>query len=176
MCWTGLAASKSFTIALLPTCMLLSGQRASETDHWAGQGLQAILGLSRPKGLFRQPSMGQSFLSSPWPGSLPPLQPPKAGPTTESSADFQGKSELGVLSSGGKIRKERRLLAACRSADPVETPQVSKGRSCFPGTCRSACQPGQAACCSHSPPHTAGLCSSTPGHLSLGGRNSCFNL
>lgn len=174
-----LAASKSFTIALLPTCMLLSGQRASETDHWAGQGLQAILGLSRPKGLFRQPSMGQSFLSSPWPGSLPPLQPPKAGPTTESSADFQGKSELGVLSSGGKIREESRLLAACRSADPVETPQVSKGRTLqelLSGNLPE-CMSAWAGCRLLTFPHThcrpLQLNSRSP---EFEGRKSCFNL
>lgn len=61
-------------------------------------------------GPFRQPSARHSFLWGPWPGSEPPWQAPKVEPTTESSANFQGKSELGALSSGDKIREESRLL------------------------------------------------------------------
>lgn len=55
------------------------------TNQIAGQGKdsKATLGLSRPMGLFRQPSVGSPSLSSPWPGSLPPLQPPKVEPSTE---------------------------------------------------------------------------------------------
>lgn len=88
----------NYTLANVPAAVLDKGLKNQIAGR--GEDCKAILGLNRPRGVFRQPSMGHSFLLSSWPGSLPPLQPPKGGPTTESSAGFQGKPEPGHFHQG----------------------------------------------------------------------------
>lgn len=101
---TGLA-SRSCTIVPLPKDTLLSWTKGLK-NQIAGQakGSRAILVFNRPVGPLRQPSMGHSLLLSPRLGALPPPQPPKREPTTNSSTDLQGEAEPGQ-------RKGRELFA-----------------------------------------------------------------
>lgn len=75
-----LHASQSYLCQHTCCC---SGKRAYESDRWAGQGLQGHLRPSQAREPIRAAKCGQSFLSSPWAGSLPPLQLPKVEPSTE---------------------------------------------------------------------------------------------